>query len=221
MNKPTISIRTSPDQAWEEVPYDDLDRIAAARYINGRGCTALTSLDAPVAEKVCVADCAALISLHAPVAEYVDASGCTSLTSLDAPIAERVYVGGCTALTELRAPEARTVYALGCAALTRLHAPAAERIVLLPNNHEDLHDLKPWREEMADARRIFEDVNPRIGDRCMWLHHEITFERLTAPWQERFDYIATKKPEEERAWRFRLLRPTSPEAMKQFGITTK
>ena len=202
MNKPTISIRTSPDQAWEEVPYDDLDRIAAARYINGRGCTALTSLDAPVAEKVCVADCAALISLHAP-------------------IAERVYVGGCTALTELRAPEARTVYALGCAALTRLHAPAAERIVLLPNNHEDLHDLKPWREEMADARRIFEDVNPRIGDRCMWLHHEITFERLTAPWQERFDYIATKKPEEERAWRFRLLRPTSPEAMKQFGITTK
>ena len=54
----------------------------------------------------------------------------------------------------------------------------------------------------------------------MWLHHEITFERLTAPWQERFDYIATKKPEEERAWRFRLLRPTSPEAMKQFGITT-
>lgn len=221
MNKPTISIRPSPDQAWEEVPYDDLDRIAAARYINGRGCTALTSLDAPVAEKVCVADCAALISLHAPVAEYVDASGCTSLTSLDAPIAERVYVGGCTALTELRAPEARTVYALGCAALTRLHAPAAERIVLLPNNHEDLHDLKPWREEMADARRIFEDVNPRIGDRCMWLHHEITFERLTAPWQERFDYIATKKPEEERAWRFRLLRPTSPEAMKQFGITTK
>ena len=64
------------------------------------GCTALTDLDAPVAEYVYASGCTALTDLDAPVAEYVDASGCTALTDLDAPVAKIVYASGCTALTE-------------------------------------------------------------------------------------------------------------------------
>ena len=67
--------------------------------------------------------------------------------------------------------------------------------------------LKPWREEMAECERVFSESDPQIGDWCAWLHHEITFERLTESWKNRFDYIASQKPQGERAWRFRNMRP--------------
>lgn len=37
--------------------------------------------------------------------------------------------------------------------------------------------------------------------------HEIQYERLNEPWKNRIDYVAKKKPWEERAWRFRVMRP--------------
>ena len=67
--------------------------------------------------------------------------------------------------------------------------------------------LKPWREEMAECERVFSESDPQIGDWCAWLHREITFERLMEPWENRFDYIASQKPQGERAWRFRNMRP--------------
>ena len=146
---------------------------------------------------------------------YVDASGCTALTELKADAAEYVYASGCTALTELKADAAKTVDASGCTALTELKADAADRLALLENGHELITDLRPWRKEMAEAEEIFRAADPQIGDWCTWIHHEIQFERLSEPWQNRFKYIATEKPENERAWRFRLIRPTSQKTVMQ------
>jgi hypothetical protein len=72
-----------------------------------------------------------------------------------------------------------------------------------------LTDLRPWQEEMAECERIFNEVDPQPGDWCAWLHHEITFEKLSEPWRSRFNYVRDNKPQEELAWRFRLMRPAS------------
>ena len=144
---------------------------------------------------------------------YIYASGCTALTELKAEAAKTIDARGCTALTELKAEAAKTIYASGCTALTELKAEAANlrKIGLGENSHELIADLRPWREEMAEAEKIFRSANPKIGDWCAWIHHEIAFERLEEPWENRFAYIAAQKPEYERAWRFRLIRPASVE----------
>jgi hypothetical protein len=49
-------------------------------YLDAYGCTALTSIDAPVVKTL-------------------DAHGCTALTSIDAPVVKTLYASGCTALT--------------------------------------------------------------------------------------------------------------------------
>ena len=67
--------------------------------------------------------------------------------------------------------------------------------------------LRPWREEMADCVAAFEALSPRVGDWCRWLHHGVDLERLTEPWRNRVEYVATRKPKGERAWRFRNMRP--------------
>ena len=66
-----------------------------AEYLDARGCTGLTKLDAPAAKTL-------------------DASGCTGLTKLDAPAAKTLYASGCTGLTKLDAPKAEYLYASGC-----------------------------------------------------------------------------------------------------------
>ena len=114
-------------------------------------------------------------------------------------IAESLYIDArwCTALTELKADAAGVQVSLG------------------ENNYPLITDLRPWREEMAEAEAIFLAADPQRGDWCTWLHHGITFEKLSQPWRNRLEYIATQKPEEERAWRFRLMRPSSPDALKE------
>ena len=127
-----------------------------------------------------------------------------------------VYARGCTALTSLDAKAAKTVDARGCTALTSLDAKAAElsRLSLGENNHDLIIDLLPWKEERSVAIAIFEAANPQVGDWCEWIHHEIRFERLSEPWRNRFTCFDRDKPEEERAWRYRLMRPSSVEAVQ-------
>ena len=49
------------------------------KYVDARGCTALTELKADAAKYVYASGCTALIELKADAADYVDASGCTAL----------------------------------------------------------------------------------------------------------------------------------------------
>ena len=75
-----------------------------------------------------------------------------------------------------------------------------------------LSDLKPWRQEMADCIAAFATANSQTGDWCQWLHHEIRFEKLTEPWRNRVNFIASTKAEAERAQRFRMMRPLPKDA---------
>ena len=65
--------------------------------------------------------------------------------------------------------------------------------------------LKSIPEELADCRRAFEESPASTWAWC--LHHEVHVEPLTESWQNRINYIATGKPEAERALRFRNFRP--------------
>ena len=71
---------------------------------------------------------------------------------------------------------------------------------------DSLTDIGAIEQEKAECRRVFKEINPPIGAWCMWLHHEVQFERLTEPWEKRFDYIAKYKTDNV-AKRFRLMRP--------------
>src|SRR5579859_3207951 len=187
----------------------------AAKTVYASGCTALTELKADAAKTVDVRGCTALTELKADAAKTVDASGCTALTELKADAAEYVYASGCTALTELKADAAEYVYASGCTALTELKADAARCLAFNENGHELITDLRSWQEEMKEAEDIFRAANPQVGDWCSWIHHEVEFEQLSEPWQNRFRYVASQKSVDERAWRFRLMRPISAGAVRE------
>lgn len=56
----------------------------AGGIVDVSGCTALTKLNAPNADRVFAGGCTALTKLDAPNATYVDVNGCAALTKLDA-----------------------------------------------------------------------------------------------------------------------------------------
>ncbi len=68
-------------------------------------CSALTSIDAPNAEKIDCKICSALTSIDAPNAEKIDCFSCSDLTSIDAPNAEKITIKNCYKLKSLTVAE--------------------------------------------------------------------------------------------------------------------
>ena len=97
-------------------------------YLYCNGCTSLTTLSAPRANRLYCGNCTSLTALNAPMATRLECGGCTSLTTLSAPKANPLDCEGCTSLTALNAPMATSLYCKDCASLTTLSAPRANTL---------------------------------------------------------------------------------------------
>jgi hypothetical protein len=54
-------------------------------------------------------------------------------------------------------------------------------------------------------------LGPAAGGYAWHVHHQQLFEKLTAPLQERIDFIKNSKPSSEQALRLKLIRPVKDE----------
>ena len=67
--------------------------------------------------------------------------------------------------------------------------------------------LRSILDEALACRKAFACVG--VGTWVMHCHHEVLFEKLTEPAENRIAYILSEKPEHEQALRLRLFRPIS------------
>ena len=65
--------------------------------------------------------------------------------------------------------------------------------------------LKSATKEAADCRKAFK--NSKVGDYAWHCHHEVLFEKLDEPAENRITYILHSKEPHEQALRLRLFRP--------------
>ena len=75
------------------------------------------------------------------------------------------------------------------------------------------------KSELAACRAAFAAYEAEHGEPAKYahgLHHEIDFEEITEPIENRITYILIHKPKNEQAVRFSQLRPVASQALAEF-----
>lgn len=90
------------DQRFYATLEEALPHLSEATEVEIWECDALTSIEAPNANRLNVLKCNALTTINAPKARGVDVYQCDSLTGIDAPLATNVDIRKCKALKKFR-----------------------------------------------------------------------------------------------------------------------
>ena len=73
--------------------------------------------------------------------------------------------------------------------------------------------LKSAEKEAADCLKAFK--NFKVGGYVVHCHHEVLYEVLNEPAENRVNYILKEKPKKEQALRLRLFRPVKGPALAE------
>jgi hypothetical protein len=78
--------------------------------------------------------------------------------------------------------------------------------------------LKSAEKEAADCLKAFK--NFKVGGYVVHCHHEVLYEVLNEPAENRVNYILKEKPKKEQALRLRLFRPVTGSAWAEYQKVT-